>query len=331
MNIRACGTVLAAVLAGWCAGCQATMEQHESTAVGGLGRGQAAPECFVLAYFTGEGRDGLRLAESTDLLTWKALNHGRPVLAPTVGLERLLRDPSLARGPDGTFHLVWTVGWNEPAIGYASSRDLVHWTEPRLIPVMTHEPTARNAWAPEVFFDDVKGEFLITWATTIPGRFPKTAGSGEDGYDHRLYGLTTKDFQSFTPSRLLYDPGFNVIDGFIARSGTGYVLAAKNETAKPEPCKRIFLAQAREAAGPYGRPSPYVTAAWVEGPCLVRSHGRWLLFYDRYTRGSYGAAVSTDLAHWTDISGQLTMPPGARHGTVVRVPAEVAEALRDGQ
>jgi len=328
MSVRMAGVVLAAAVIAWCTGCEATRERHETTAIGDLGTTEGQPEHFIFAYFTGEGRDGLHLATSTDLLTWTALNEGKAVFKPEIGHERLLRDPSLARGPDGTFHLVWTAGWDETDIGYASSRDLMEWSEPQLIPVMTNEPEARNAWAPDVFYDDTKGEFLIVWASTIPRRFPKTDGSSEDGYDHRLYGMTTKDFRTFSRSRLIYDPGFSVIDGTIVRCGTGYLLAAKNETAKPEPCKRIFLAQAREAAGPYGRPSPYVTGPWTEGPCLLRANGRWVLYYDRYTAGTYGAAVSADLANWTDISGQLTMPPAARHGTMLRVPGEIVERLQ---
>jgi hypothetical protein len=28
-----------------------------------------------------------------------------------VGAYRIMRDPCLAEGPDGTFHMVWTSGW----------------------------------------------------------------------------------------------------------------------------------------------------------------------------------------------------------------------------
>ena len=37
-------------------------------------------------------------------------------------------------------------------------------------PVMAFEPTALNMWAPEIFFDEPTGRYLIYWATTIPGR-----------------------------------------------------------------------------------------------------------------------------------------------------------------
>ena len=63
-----------------------------------------------------------------------------------VGKDKLMRDPSICQVPDGTFHMVWTSSWTDRIIGYASSRDLVHWSEQRAIPVMMHEPTAHNCW-----------------------------------------------------------------------------------------------------------------------------------------------------------------------------------------
>ncbi len=64
-----------------------------------------------------------------------------------------MRDPCIIRGADGLFHMVWTVSWNERTIGYASSKDLIHWSEQQAIPVMEHEPTTLNCWAPEIFYD----------------------------------------------------------------------------------------------------------------------------------------------------------------------------------
>ena len=65
----------------------------------------------------------------------------------------MMRDPSITQGPDGTFHLVWTISWNgEQGFGYASSKDLIHWSEQREIKVMKDSLT-NNVWAPEVFYE----------------------------------------------------------------------------------------------------------------------------------------------------------------------------------
>ncbi len=87
------------------------------------------------------------------------LNGGKSVITPAItGSGRgwqewnttaaLMRDPSILRGPDGMFHLVWTVAWTDHAIGVAHSRDLIHWSEQTRVPVMEHEPDALNTWAP---------------------------------------------------------------------------------------------------------------------------------------------------------------------------------------
>ena len=78
----------------------------------------------------------------------------------------MMRDPSITQGPDGTFHLVWTISWNgEQGFGYASSKDLIHWSEQREIKVMKDSLT-NNVWAPEVFYDDEKG------SSSLPGPLP---------------------------------------------------------------------------------------------------------------------------------------------------------------
>ena len=80
----------------------------------------------------------------------------------------MMRDPSITQGPDGTFHLVWTISWNgEQGFGYASSKDLIHWSEQREIKVMKDSLT-NNVWAPEVFYDDEKGQFIVAWSSAIP-------------------------------------------------------------------------------------------------------------------------------------------------------------------
>ena len=45
---------------------------------------------------------------SYDGYKWNDLN--RIFLKPQIG-DSVMRDPSIVRGPDGTFHLVWTLAW----------------------------------------------------------------------------------------------------------------------------------------------------------------------------------------------------------------------------
>jgi hypothetical protein len=288
---------------------------------------------YLFSYFTGNGESGVHLAHSRDGMEWRALNGGEPLLAPAVGEARLMRDPSIVRGPDGTFHMVWTAGWTERGIGYARSQDLVRWSEQRYLEVMGHEPDARNTWAPELYYDGDTARFLIVWATTIPGRFPEgdgqDAGGDDPGWNHRLYYVSTPDFEEFTEPALLYEHGFNVIDGAIFEAGDRYVLVLKDETNEPfEPQKNLRLAFGERAEGPYSEPTAPVTGDyWAEGPTPLGVDGRWHIYFDRYRQGRFGVVASDDLETWVDLSDRLVVPDGMRHGTAFEVPGEIAEAL----
>ena len=277
---------------------------------------------YLFASFRGNGEDGLHLAASSDALRWTDL--GGPFLKPQVGKSKLMRDPCIVRGPDGTYHMTWTPGWWERGIGYARSKDLIHWSTQQYIPVMEHEPKARNAWAPELFYDAAAEQFLILWATTIPGRFPDTDHGGDN--NHRMYCCTTKDFATFSKARLLFDPGYNVIDATLLKHGDKYVMVVKDERPGK---KALRLAFADRAEGPYTGVAEPFTTDWVEGPSALRVGDEWHIYFDHYARPHYyGATKTRDFKTWTDVSKQMAFPPGHRHGTVLEVPQRIVDALR---
>jgi hypothetical protein len=294
----------------------------------------AEPDAYLFTYFTGNGEDGLHLAWSRDGYSWSALNRGASVLAPGVGSkERLVRDPCVLLGPDGLFRVVWTCGWWDRGIGYASSRDLVHWSQEQLIPVMASEPAARNCWAPEVVWDPQHSDYLIHWATTIPGRFPQTDGSSESGLNHRIYFTTTRDFQSYAPSRLLYDPGFSAIDATFLDARGRLFLIIKDETVNP-PKKHLRMAAADGYEGPFhGLSAPLSPAGvWSEGPTAIMLGDTAVVYFDAYKLRRYGAVRSRDLRNWEDVTAQLHVPGEGtplrmRHGTAIRVPYAVLAPL----
>ena len=144
-------------------------------------------------------------------------------------------------------------------------------------------------------------------------------GNGEDGL-HLAYsedGLRWRaldgDSQLFKPTvgkeKLTRDPSI------------------KDDTLKP-PQKTIRLAYAERPEGPWTRPTTRITGDyWAEGPTALHIGNRWLVYFDRYREHRYGALASTDLKTWGDVTGQLAMPDGIRHGTAFRVPAADAERL----
>lgn len=289
---------------------------------------QEKNEAYLFSYFTGNGEDGLHLAYSYDGLTWEALNDNKSFLTPRAGNDKLMRDPCIITGPDKKYHMVWTVSWNEQVIGYASSDDLVNWSEQKEIPVMAHEPTARNCWAPEVFYDEASEQYIIFWSTTIPGRFPETASNEENGYNHRMYCVTTKDFETFSKTKLFYDQGFNVIDGTLVKENGEYILFLKDETRTP-PEKNIRIARSNELTEGYSKPTEPITGNyWAEGPTPVKIGEHWYVYFDKYRKHRMGAVRSTDLVNWEDVSDLVTFPKGTRHGTVFKVPRETVERLK---
>lgn len=275
------------------------------------------------------GQAGLCLATSQDGLMWTELKppNGKSFLEPQVG-GKLMRDPCLRRGADGVFHMVWTTSWGRPPVfGYASSTDLIHWSAEQAVPVMESDPTAQNVWAPELFYDDAKQQWLIFWATTIPGKFPATENAG-DG-NHRIYYVATKDFKSFSPSRLLYDGGFNVIDATLLAVDGVYDLIVKDETKNPVK-KNLRIAVGEAAEGPFGPASLPISTNWVEGPTAIRIGGQYYIYFDHYANPRYyGAIKSTDLKAWQDVSPALSFPKGIRHGTILTVPASIVEYIQN--
>jgi hypothetical protein len=285
-----------------------------------IGQASSKP-VYLFSYFKNNGQDGLHLAYSYDGYKWQALNNDSSFLKPLVGTDKLMRDPCIIKGADGKFHMVWTLSWKERGIGYASSTDLIHWGKQQDIPVMMHEPTAKNCWAPEIFYNEKAKEYMIYWATTIPGRFPESDSSGDN--NHRIYYVTTKDFKTYSSTKLLYNQGFNVIDATIQKIGKQYVMFLKDETKNPVPQKNLHIAYSKKLTKGYGKPTPSITGKyWAEGPTVTKVGDKWVVYFDKYRDHKYGAISSTDLTNWTDISDQIIVPKGLRHGTIFTITAE---------
>lgn len=284
-------------------------------------------DVYLFSYFKGNGQDGLHIAYSYDGLKFTSLKNDSSFLTPTTGVDKLMRDPCVIKGGDGKFHMVWTVSWNEKGIGYANSEDLINWSEQKYIPVMEHEPEARNCWAPEIFYDENEDIYMIYWATSIPGHFTETDSTAESGYNHRMYYTTTSDFKTFSDTKLFYDQGFNVIDATIQKSDSNYVMFLKDETKYPEVAKNIRIATSKNLTGEYTEASAPISRHWVEGPTVLHANGEWIIYYDCYREHHYGAIKSTDLENWTDITDSIQFPEGTRHGTIFSVDESVLNKL----
>jgi hypothetical protein len=283
--------------------------------------GAAPGTAWIFTSFRDADQKYLRFLYSFDGYHWT--NVPGAFLAANVGASKQFRDPSVARGPDGTFRLVWTAGWHgEQGFGCASSRDLIHWSEQRFVPVMTNEPTTVNVWAPEVFYDAVASDFIIVWASTIPGRFPDKLEQHDN--NHRLYFTTTANFTNFTPAKLFLDPDFSVIDPFILKDGARYVLVCKDNS---RPNLDLRVAFSDSPLGPWNSMSEPFTPKYTEGPCALKVGDDWLIYFDGYRRKVYGAVKTRDFKSFTDITGEVAFPEGHKHGTAIPVPRDILDGL----
>ncbi|RTE08317.1 glycoside hydrolase family 43 protein [Paenibacillus whitsoniae] len=277
---------------------------------------------YLFSYFKTD-EEQLFVSSSPDGLVWNGLCGGKPLFASSVGTKQI-RDPFLLEDKEGVFHLVWTDGWRSRSIGYARSRDLIHWQEERLIGVMEHLPETQNCWAPEIFWDTVWEAYRVIWSSTV----------GEGERNHRIWSVTTQDFKSFSEASLYFDPGYNVIDASMTDRGDSYLMLYKDERGMNEngtafkSIRSCRIAKESKVPPSVSEISELLTPELTEGPTLyaLEEEGKpfWIMLFDGFQDQYYGACCSSDLHKWEDISGQLQLPAGARHGSVIKLSASKA-------
>ena len=171
------------------------------------------------------------------------------------------------------------------------------------------------------------GTFIVAWSSAIPVERYTAADSLGANKSHRAYYTTTKDFQTFAPAKAFYDPGFNSIDGFIVkRDKNDYVLIIK-DNRKPG-YSDLFCVSGPSAEGPYADPSVKFAPTYSEGPCAVKVGDEWLIYFDVYREGRFGAVATKDFKTFTPIDNQISIPQGHKHGTIIKVPESVLLNLK---
>lgn len=294
----------------------------------------AADGGFLFVTFNSEGSpmgEQIYFGLSKDGRRWEALNEAKPVLTSKVG-ENGVRDPFLIRSHDGRkFYLLATdlsihlnpdwqraVTAGSQSIVIWESKDLVNWSQPRLVPVAPKD--AGCTWAPEAVYDEDAGDYLVFWAS-------KTRS---DNFDkHRIWAARTKDFTTFSEPFVYIDKPQDVIDTDIVRDQKRYYRFSKDEKFKA-----ITMEVSEKLMGPW-RDVPDFSLAKLtgyEGPqCFLlesESDGRpatWCLLLDYYSRGKgYQPFVSHDLSQGQFTRGaEFDFPFHFRHGSVL--PISVAE------
>ncbi len=275
----------------------------------------------------------LHLALSTDGRHWMALNNNQPVW------NHFVRDQFIHRGPDGVWRLVATGGDNNaekrkqygPSFLYATSTDLINWKVENYLYLMKDARNdkgemAQNIWAPEYFYDETTKEYIVFWSSSF-----EDAGWKQS----RLWYSKTRDWKTFSPAKVMFEPPYSVIDGTLIKEKGTYYLFHKEEMfgAKYGERRAIRVAKSKRVEGPYtvyngplnkGQLVPTIT----EGPSVMPdpSSKGWLLLYDYPMADKYGVSYSADLLHWNVLS-DIAIPADARHGSVSRITRQEAKAL----
>ncbi|MFF6784199.1 family 43 glycosylhydrolase [Streptomyces sp. NPDC012510] len=307
---------------------------------------------YLFAYFTGEGTaDGEQiryaLSRGNDALHWRELNAGKPVLTSTIG-EKGLRDPFVIRSPEGDkFYMIATDlrmyrnssgSWDQvqrhgsKSIMVWESTDLVNWTDQRLVKVSPDN--AGNTWAPEAYWDDSLGEFVVFWASKLyADDDPDHTGST---YNKMLYA-TTKDFRTFSAPKVWNDPGYSVIDSTVVQHDGTYYRYTKDERdpTSSSPCAKFITGEKSTSltSTEYGFVADCIGNGAMdrgEGPTVFKSNTeeKWYLFIDEYGGRGYLPFETTDLdsGRWTP-STDYQLPASPRHGTVIPVTGQEYDRL----
>ncbi|PTT17373.1 hydrolase, partial [Microbacterium sp. HMWF026] len=341
----------------------------------------ADTKAYFFPYFTGEDDDDdekvrFGLSNGNDALDWTTVNDDKPVLASTLG-QKGLRDPFIIRSHEGDrFYLLATdlhayrTGLTESqnfgsrAMEIWESTDLVTWSAQRHVVVSA--PEAGNTWAPEAYYDDSRGEYVVFWASNLyPSGDPSVPRWEGDSYNRMMYA-TTRDFVTFSPAKVWIDEqqpgqGNGTIDSTIAREdGWFYRFTVAEGTNIPRvdrthdltssitPENNPWLGrtgsdwQTRQSRIGYGQTYTATSGRLTtfdegEGTTVFRPNKGdangdtgWFAFIDQapyYGGEGYVPFRASSLAAGDwTIAQQRNLPTSARHGTVL--PVTVAEYER---
>jgi len=310
-------------------------------------------EGYTFAYFTGNTIEGENIffaaSNGNDALSWTELNGGKPTLTSKYG-EKGLRDPFIIRSPEGdTFYLIATdlsigggTSWDTSQrqgskyIEVWESHDLVTWSDQRHVRVSPD--TAGNTWAPEAYYDESLGQYVVFWASKI---YPADDPNHTANVPNSMMYATTRDFVTFSEPQV-WQGGISRIDSTVIKANGVYQRFTKDEGAGTTGCSDIIQESSAVLTAPL-KDWTQVTSCIgknagtgaVEGPSIFHSNpgdvngDKYYLFVDEYGGRGYIPLATADIANpdW-QVPATYTLPRSPRHGTVMPVTAEELAALR---
>lgn len=290
-------------------------------------------KAYLFAYFTGNAKadESIHFAISYDGYNYRALNDNQPVISSAeISSTGGVRDPHILRGEDGkTFYMVVTdmvsgKGWDSNrAMVLLKSTDLIHWTS-SVVHLQRKGYSGyddlKRVWAPQTIYDAKARKYMIYWSMKFG-----------DGPDQIYYAYANADFTDIEGQpRHLFLPasGKSSIDGDIIYHRGKYHLFYKTEGHGDGIKKAVTKSL---TSGKWKENDEYLqqTRDAVEGSSVFPLIGtdKYILMYDVYKAGKYQFTESTDLTHFRTIDNEISMDFHPRHGTIIPITVEEAEAL----
>lgn len=277
---------------------------------------------------------------SRDGFNWEKVNNGEPMLMSNLG-DKGCRDIEIVRLHTGGFVIITTdlcivrqmdenyqVDWKH--INSHGSKSLCIWKTDDLI---TFSPQKLQhfgrddfgcMWAPEVFFDEEKEEYLIHWGSTVK----------ETDYKHMsIYCSTTKDFEEFSEPKLFFTKENEILDSHLRKFGDTYHLFYKNSSNPP----MNMHATSKNLYGPYIHDDEFQKYMETEiknpgsyegATSFVLPDGRWCLLLDFFgcekEKMGYVPFISQKPGdcNFTRMDEGFSFPYGFKHGGVVEITEE---------
>lgn len=189
---------------------------------------------YLFAYFRNDAKstngENVFYAVSKDGYNYEALNGGVPVASASQGTGHS-RDPYIMKAQDGAEYKYYMVAtdanttnnYNNTGLHTWGSNDLITWNELANPQFATNKgggsKTITNmCWAPEAIWDPVAGKYMVYFASN-----EADSAANESA---KIYYSYTADFRTFTEKKVLFDPGYGVIDADITPYGNGYNFAS---------------------------------------------------------------------------------------------------------
>jgi hypothetical protein len=307
-------------------------------------------EGYAFIYFTSSDEQiYIAASDGNDALSFTELNGGQPILRSNEG-DRGLRDPFVMRSKeDDKFFILATdlcigCGTDWGTAQRHGSRHIEIWESSDLITfsaqrhVLISPENYGMTWAPEAYYDDTIGTYVVYWASGI---YDDVNDPDRDPIQYpRMVYATTDDFVTFSEPVLWQDaPPEGRIDSTVIQDNGVFHRFTK---ATLDGCADIVQESSTSLTATLGDWTKVASCiggnagtSAVEGPCIFKTNPgdvngeRFILLTDEYGGGGYVPLESSSLTDpkWT-LNRNFKYPTTPRHGTVIPLTGAELENIK---